>query len=135
MKKIIAIITACAVMAACTNMTPQQAALVTNAVKLANVAAVAAATVYGGAAAGSVASAGLSAIASVMQGYVGTKVPGDVIKASPGLQAVGVAVAQEISPNRVISQQTVDSVNRAAAIAETLKAADLVPIPAATPAK
>lgn len=135
MKKYLLTLTACLLLPACANLTPQQAALLTNAVKIANVAAVAAATIYGGPVAGSVASAGLSAIASVMQGYVGTTIPATVIQNSPGLQAVGVAVAKEIAPNKVIDQQTVDLVNRAAAIADTLKAADLVPVPAAVTTK
>jgi hypothetical protein len=119
----------------CANMTPQQAALVTNAVKLADVAAMAAANIYGGPEAGHLASAGLSALGSVLQGYVGAQVPAAVLKASPGVAGVGEALAQQIAPNRVISQRDVNAVHRAAAIAATLKAVDLVAIPAAAGAK
>lgn len=114
--------------------TPQGAAIMQNAETFATIAGTAAATYYGGPEAGQLASAGLSAIATVAQGYVGTTVPAGIIQQSAGVTGVGEAVADLIPHDKPISQATVNTVHRAAAIAATLKGADLVPIPAATPA-
>jgi hypothetical protein len=120
--------------AGCANMTPQQKAIATSAETLASIAATAAATYYGGPQAGQLASAGLSGLGSVLQGYVGLTVPTAVVQNSPGIAGVGEAIAAQIPSKTPISQSTVDMVNRAAAIAALLKAADVMPIPAATPA-
>jgi hypothetical protein len=71
---------------------------------------------YGGPAAGELASAGLSALGSVLQGYVGNTVPTSVVQASPGVANVGVAVAGVIAPNHTVSQSDVNTVNQAAAL-------------------
>ncbi len=131
--RITSILTALIVMG-CTNMTPQQKAIATNAETLASIAATAAATFYGGPVAGQLASAGLSALGQVLQGYVGTTVPKAVVENSPGIAGVGAAVAAQIPSKTPISQSTVNTVNRAAAIAAALKSADLVPIPGTAPA-
>lgn len=110
----------CIVSLGCTTMTPRQAALLTTAENLANVAGTAAATFYGGPMAGQLASAGLSGLASVLQGYVGTVVPATVVQASPGVPGVGQAVLREIATYRPISQDDVDTVHAAAAIAAAL---------------
>jgi hypothetical protein len=114
-------------MLGCANLTPRQQMIATSAETLASIAATAAATYYGGPAAGRLASAGLSALASVLQGYVGAKVPPNVVQAAPGVAGVGEAVAAALPP-RPVSQSTVDALNRAAAIATALKPADIAPV-------
>jgi hypothetical protein len=116
----------------CTSLTPNQRAFLSSAETIASVAATAAATYYGGPAAGQLASAGLSALGSVLQGYVGTTVPKAIIENSPGIAGVGAAVAAVLPPQPV-SQKTVDTVNKAAAIAATLKAANIIPLVPPTP--
>jgi hypothetical protein len=83
---------------------------------LANIAGTAAATYYGGPAAGEAASAGLSALGSVLQGYVGNTVPASVVQATPGIQGLSTAVMAVISQNHLITQADVNAINEAAAI-------------------
>jgi hypothetical protein len=90
---------------------------------LANIAGTAAATYYGGPAAGQLASAGLSALGSVLQGYVGNTIPTSVVEATPGIANVGAAVAGVIAPNHTVSQGDVTIVNQAATIASGLNLA------------
>jgi hypothetical protein len=112
---------------ACSTLTSsQKGALLVGAETLANIAGTAAATYYGGPAAGQLASAGLSALASVLQGYVGATVPTSIVQASPGVANVGQAVAQVIAPNSKVTQSDVNTINAAAAVAQTLK---LTPAP------
>lgn len=125
--KHLTLVTIALVFVGCANLTPQQRALLGSAETIASVAATAAATVYGGPAAGQLASAGLSALGQVLQGYTGMEVPKAVVENSPGIAGVGAAVAAIIPPQPV-SQKTVDTVNRAAAIAATLKSANILPI-------
>ena len=124
------------VLASCTNMTPRQQAFLSSAETIAGVAATAAATFYGGPVAGQLASAGLSALGTVLQGYVGVTVPKAIIENSPGIAGVGQAMT-DILPQQPISQKTVDTIHKAAVVAESIKAANLVPIvppkPAVTP--
>ena len=102
---------------ACSTLTSsQKGALLVGAQTLANIAGTAAATYYGGPAAGELASAGLSALGSVLQGYVGNTVPTSVVKATPGVANVGAAVAGVIAPNHTVKQSDVDIVNQAAAL-------------------
>jgi hypothetical protein len=98
----------------------QKGALLVGAETLANIAGAAAATYYGGPAAGQLASAGLSALGSVLQGYVGASIPATVVQATPGVANVGQAVAAVIAPNHAVTQTDVTTVNKAAAIASTL---------------
>jgi hypothetical protein len=115
---------------ACSTLTPtERGALLVGAESLANIAGTAAATYYGGPAAGQMASAGLSALGSVLQGYVGASVPTAVVQAAPGVGNVGEAVASVIAPNKRVSQSDVNVVNAAAKIASTLS----VPAPSAAP--
>lgn len=109
--------------------TPQQQELILNASQIATTAATAAATSMGGPLAGMAASAGLSALATVLQGYVGARVPKAVVAAAPGVGTVGPKVAEIIPDNHIVTQQMVDAVNRAAVIAQTLKQADVKPVP------
>src|SRR6266404_6608670 len=95
MKKLPLILVALVVVG-CTNLTPNQRALLSSAETIASVAATAAATFYGGPVAGQLASAGLSALGTVLQGYVGTTVPTTVVQNSPGIAGVGAAVAAQI---------------------------------------
>jgi len=109
---------------ACSTLTAsQKGALLVGAESLANIAGTAAATYYGGPAAGQLASAGLSALGSVLQGYVGNTIPTSVVQASPGVANVGEAVAGVIAPNHTVSQGDVNIVNQAATIAAALKIA------------
>jgi hypothetical protein len=94
----------------------QTGALLVSAEALANLAGTAAATYYGGPAAGEAASAGLSALGEVLQGYVGSTVPASVVQATPGIQGVGTAVTAVISQNHLVSQADVNAINEAAAI-------------------
>jgi hypothetical protein len=113
---------------ACSTLTSgQRGALLVGAESLANIAGTAAATYYGGPAAGQLASAGLSALGTVLQGYVGASIPTSVVQATPGVANVGSAVAAVIAPNKPVSQSDVNTVNTAAQIASTLN------IPAASP--
>jgi hypothetical protein len=114
---------------ACGTLTAsRRGALLVDAGTLANIAGTAAATYYGGPAAGELASAGLSALGSVLQGYVGNAVPTSVVQATPGVANVGVAVAGLIAPNHTVTQADVNIVNQAAQIASTLN----ISAPAAT---
>ena len=109
---------------ACSTLSPtQESALLVGADSLANIAGTAAATYYGGAAAGSLASAGLSALGSVLQGYVGNTVPSSVVQATPGVANVGQAVAAVVSPSHPVTQADVNTANQAADIAAKLSAA------------
>jgi len=106
---------------ACSTLTStQRGALLVGAETLANIAGTAAATYYGGPAAGQLASAGLSALGTVLQGYVGATVPTSVIQATPGVANVGTAIAGVIAPDHTVSQADVNTVNKAAAIVPTL---------------
>jgi hypothetical protein len=100
--------------------TSQRSALLVGAETLANIAGTAAATYYGGPVAGQLASAGLSALGSVLQGYVGTTIPASVVEATPGVANVGAAVAALVAPDHTVTQADVNTVNQAARIAATL---------------
>ena len=103
---------------ACSTLTSsERGALLVGAESLANIAGTAAATYYGGSEAGELASAGLSALGSVLQGYVGASIPTAVVRATPGVGNVGAAVASVIAPNKTVSQGDVNTVNAAAKIA------------------
>jgi len=127
MKRTIALLTFL-IFAGCTGpITPQQEAILTTAGTVARIAAQAAATYYGGPAAGALASAGLDALAVNMQAYIGHPIPPGVVKAAPGVEGVGAALVPLIAPNHVVTPADAAKVERAAAIAKTLK-------PAFTPA-
>jgi hypothetical protein len=98
----------------------QRGALLVGAESLANIAGTAAATYYGGPGAGQLASAGLSALGSVLQGYVGKPIPTSVVQAAPGVANVGEAVAGVMAPDHKVSQADVNTVNKAAAIVAAL---------------
>jgi hypothetical protein len=117
----------------CSTLTSaQRGALLVGAESLANIAGTAAATYYGGPAAGQLASSGLSALGSVLQGYVGASIPSSVVQATPGVANVGAAVAAVIAPNKPVSQTDVNIVNTAAKIASTLNV--VTPSPSPVPA-
>jgi hypothetical protein len=110
---------------ACSTLTSsQKGALLVGAESLANIAGTAAATYYGGPAAGQLASAGLSALGSVLQGYVGATIPQSIVQATPGVNGVGPAVANVIASNHTVTQADVNTVNTAAQIATSLKPSD-----------
>lgn len=108
-------------------MTPQQKAATQTLVNIAQIAVDGVATHYGGAEAGVLASDAFSSVAAVAQGYVGTKIPADVLRASPGVAGVGTALDKIIEPNHVVSQAAVDQAHKIAAIATTLKPALVSP--------
>jgi hypothetical protein len=95
---------------------------------LANIAGTDAATEYGGPAAGQLASAGLSALGTVLQGYVGKAVPESVVQATPGVADIGEAAAGVIAPYHTITQADVDTINEAARLASSLN----IPAPVST---
>jgi hypothetical protein len=97
--------------------TPQGSALLTTSESVANVALSAAATTYAGPVARQLASAGLSALGSVLQAYVNRPIPPAIVKASPGVAGVGAAVAKDISPSKPVTQADVNAVYQAASIA------------------
>lgn len=88
---------------------------------IAKVAVQAAATTYGGPLAGQLAGAGLDALASVLQGYINKPIPAAVVKASPGIQAVGKAVQPLVASGQPVTQTDVNIVYKAAAIAAQTK--------------
>jgi hypothetical protein len=120
---------------ACSTLTAsQRSALLVSAETLANIAGTAAATYYGGSAAGQLASDGLSALAGVLQGYVGTTVPANIVQATPGVAGVGPAVVNVIAPDKKVTQADVNAVSAAAKIAQSLPApATSGTAPATTP--
>lgn len=100
----------------CATLTPFQGALIVDASTLAQVAGTAVATYYGGAAGGTLASAGLSALGYVFQGYVGSKIPGGVVTATPGVGNLGTAVVGLFNLSKPVTQTDVTKINAAAAI-------------------
>jgi hypothetical protein len=112
----------------CATRTHTQAVLLTDAVTLAKSAAAAAAQTYAPAQAGPLASAGLNALASVLQGYIGSKVPGSVITATPGVAGLGAVAASVISTKGTVTQADVNAIYQAASIA--LQSAVPTPTPA-----
>lgn len=126
-KKNIITIVAFLLLVGCANMTPGQQAIATTATNLARIAVSAAATFYGGALGGQMASAGLDALGKVIQGYVGYTIPADIVTASPGINGVGPALVTLVAPNHKVTQADADKVTQAAAIAETLKVAIVTP--------
>jgi hypothetical protein len=73
---------------------------------------------YGGEKAGELASAGLSATADVLQGYVDKKPPLEVAANSPGVVGVSQIVVNYLKKKGLITQKTVDNIHAAAQIAE-----------------
>ena len=127
MKNILKTILIVVLCTGCANMTPQQQAIAATATNLATIAVQAAATYYGGPAAGQLASSGLSALGSVIQSYVGNKIPANIVQASPGITGVGAALVTLVAPNHVVTQADADKVQLAASIAAQLKTAIVVP--------
>lgn len=77
-----------------------------------SIASIAAGT-YGGVGA----AAGLGALGSVMQGYVGSIIPSEVVVATPGVGALGLDIAPEISTTKVVTQADVNAMFSAAKLA------------------
>ena len=112
--------TICYAVTGCQNMTPGQAKAINSATKIAEIAATAAATYFGGPAAGQLASETLQGYVPVVQAYVGNTIPPEVVKATAGNAAIGTALAQVIAPDHVVPEQNVATITKAAAIAATL---------------
>lgn len=110
-----------------TPLSSTQQAILTTSGNLARIAVDVAATYYGGPAAGQLAQAGLDALGSVLQSYVGGTIPPEVVKASPGIKGVGAELVKVVSPNHVVSQADVKKVNEAAAIAVLIAPAVATP--------
>jgi hypothetical protein len=98
---------------------PQGHAVLTTSEDVANVALSAAATSFGGPVAGQLASAGLSALGAVLQGYINRPIPAKVVKATPGVAGVGSAVAPLVSSQKPVTQGDVNLMYQAAAVAAT----------------
>ncbi len=106
----------CLIISSCAYLgSPQGQALLTNGETIAQVALEAAATNFGGPLAGKLASAGLDALATVLQGYIGRLVPKPIVVATPGIKGVGPAVAPFISSSKPVTQADVNAVFKAAA--------------------
>lgn len=116
-----------ALLCSCANLTPNQQAIATTATNIARIAVSAAATFYGGPAAGALASAGLDALGTVIQSYVGHPIPADIVTAAPGVNGVGPALVTIVAPDHKVTQADADKVTQAAAIAATLKNVVVVP--------
>lgn len=108
-------------------LSPNQQAIATTATNLARIAVSAAATYYGGPAAGQLASAGLDGLASVIQSYVGHPIPSGIVTASPGVSGVGAELVTLIAPDHKVTQADADKVALAARIAKTLAPAITTP--------
>lgn len=72
---------------------------------------------YSGENAGELASAGLSAAAEVLQGYVAEKPPIDIITESPGVEGVGRVLINFLKDKGVVTQEMVNGIHKAAAFA------------------
>lgn len=90
--------------------------------RLAQSAVVAVAQHYGGDKAGELASAGLSAAAEVMQGYVNKQPPLQVAAASPGVAGVGQVIVNYLVDRGYVTQGTVQQIHDAASIAANVTA-------------
>lgn len=112
------LITACLMVAGCATTTTWQQKLAPE--SLANRALVSVADHYGGKKAANLTSAGLSATAEVLQGYVDKKPPIDIITKSPGVEGVGHVVIDYLKDKKWISQETVNNLHKAAAFAARL---------------
>lgn len=84
---------------------------------LAKQAVIAVAQHYGGDKAGELASAGLSAAAEVMQGYVNKQPPLQVAAASPGVTGVGQVIVNYLVDRGYVTQGVVNQIHDAAQIA------------------
>src|SRR6476469_1619013 len=93
---------------------PKGQAVLTISENIAQIALEAAATNFGGPLAGKLAGAGLDALGSVLQGYIGRLVPKTVVMATPGVKGVGPAVAPLISSTKPVTQADVNAIFKAA---------------------
>lgn len=84
---------------------------------LANMAVTTVAKHYGGEKAGELASAGLSATADVLQGYVNKQPPIDIVTQSPGVAGLGKVMVNWLVDRGTVTQQTVNDVHKAAELA------------------
>jgi hypothetical protein len=114
---LLALLAVAVLLSGCATLTPQEGAIADGAITLGQIAGTAAASVYGGPAAGQLASAGLSALAAVLQGYVGSKIPPEIVAASPGVPAVAEAITPLVAANKTVTQADVNTVWTAAAVA------------------
>jgi hypothetical protein len=106
----------CIEIVACSTFTPQQGAIADDAITIAQSVGTAAAGVYGGPVGSELAGAGLSALATVLQGYVGKRVSPTIVAASPGISAVAKAVAPIVQTNHTVTQADVNTLWDAAAL-------------------
>lgn len=75
---------------------------------------------YGGESAGQLASDGLYATATVLQGYVDKKPPLDIIADSPGVQGMGAVMVNWLKNKGYVTQNMVNNIHKAAAIAANI---------------
>jgi hypothetical protein len=88
--------------------------------ELANKAITAVVENEGGPKAGAIASAGLYAAADVLQGYVDKKPPLEVMEKSPGVAGVGQLIVSYLKDKGYVTQDTVNKIHGAAAIAANI---------------
>lgn len=98
----------------CATLTPTQGTILMTANSIASAALSAVASAYGGPAAGTLASAGLSAEARVLQGYVNSKIPTTVVAAAPGVAGLDNVVTGIISSSKTVKQSDVTVLDDAA---------------------
>jgi hypothetical protein len=103
-------------LAGCATLTPTQGAIIMTANSIASAALSAVASAYGGPAAGELAAAGLSAEASVLQGYVNSKIPSQVVTAAPGVAGLDNVISGIVSSSKTVKQSDVTVLNDAAQI-------------------
>lgn len=102
----------CLLFAGCASFTPS-----TLSSGLAHDAVVAVSQHYGGDKAGQLASAGLSAAAEVLQGYIDKQPPLKVAAASPGVTGVGQVIVDYLKTKGYVTQDTVNKIHDAAQVA------------------
>jgi hypothetical protein len=89
-------------LASCATLTPREGAIAMDAFHIADIAGTAVASVYGGSVAGQLASDGLSALGSVLQGYVDSKIPSDIVAATPGIEGLGSAALGIVDSSKIV---------------------------------
>lgn len=116
--KPIAILTlaSAALLSSCVTLTPREGAVAMDAVTIAQTVGTAAAAVYGGPLGAEYGAAGLSALATVAQGYIGRHISTGIVQASPGVDAVANVAASIVTSKRTVTQADVNTLWTAASI-------------------
>lgn len=99
-------------LAGCASMTTSQKIALST--KIAQQVVTVVADIYGQPLVGRLASEGLNALATVLQGYVGATAPASVVRAAPGVQGVAPVVLKTFRPDHVYTQEDVNTLFEAA---------------------